>query len=174
MSQTLLLMRHAKSAHGDSSLSDHARPLNERGRRDSVRIARWLSEHQLVPDRILASDSQRTLETAARMNGTWPNAVEISSCESLYLASPESILWTIAESNAKAERLLVLGHNPGTSSVASFLAQSSIQMPTAAVAVFSVTSGAGEESQSPLDRLGRDSACELRSYVTPKSIATVD
>jgi len=46
----LILMRHAKSAWGDPSLGDHARPLNKRGQRAATALGYWLHAKDLVPD----------------------------------------------------------------------------------------------------------------------------
>ena len=93
--RTLIVMRHAKSDWGDESLSDHERPLNGRGKRDAPRMAQWLAEIDMTPDLILSSSSQRTRETVALMNQHWSTESPVSYDESLYLASPDAILYSI-------------------------------------------------------------------------------
>jgi len=132
----LLVMRHAKSDWSDMSLSDHDRPLNARGCRDAPRMARWISEIGYVPDMVLSSSSQRTRDTMELMNQTWSREVRASFCDSLYLATPETISRTIQSDGCGVDCLMVLAHNPGISHFASVLAQQSIEMPTAAIAVF--------------------------------------
>jgi phosphohistidine phosphatase len=65
--KTLLILRHAKSDHGEASLSDHDRPLNERGKRDSPRIGERLLEAGLVPEVILSSTAKRAKKTADKV-----------------------------------------------------------------------------------------------------------
>ncbi|MEE2938691.1 MAG: histidine phosphatase family protein [Planctomycetota bacterium] len=135
-SRFLILMRHAKSDWGDSSLSDHERPLNARGRRDSPRMAGWLADSGWTPDLVLSSSSTRTRETYRRMVERWNDEPVVSFTDALYLASPESILQSIRTDGLESERLMVITHNPGISYLASVLAGQAIEMPTAAVAVF--------------------------------------
>ncbi|MFU8827788.1 MAG: SixA phosphatase family protein, partial [Brevefilum sp.] len=62
--KTLLLMRHAKSSWKDDNLTDHARPLKKRGRKDAKRIAQVMDKNDLIPDLILSSSAVRAAETA--------------------------------------------------------------------------------------------------------------
>lgn len=133
----LLLMRHAKSDWSVEGQSDHDRSLNARGRGDAPRIAQWLLDEQLVPDAVLSSTAMRTRETISRMNETWRAPVtNVTFSESLYLASPEMILHVVCTSAGAAQTLLVLGHNPGMSYLASMLSRERIELPTAAIAIF--------------------------------------
>lgn len=134
----LILMRHAKSDWGDASLSDHDRPLNARGQRDAPRMADWLADLGWIPDLVLSSSSQRTRETIARMNECWDVEPTTSFTQALYLASPESILDCIRSDGGDASQLMVLAHNPGISYLASVIADQSLEMPTAAIAIFDV------------------------------------
>lgn len=134
----LILMRHAKSDWGDESLSDHDRPLNRRGKRDAPRMAKWLAEIDMVPDMILSSSSERTRETVDLMIGQWSIEPTTSFSESLYLATPESILSTIRSDACDATKLLVVAHNPGMTHLVSSLAEKFIELPTAAIAIFKI------------------------------------
>ena len=132
----LILMRHAKSDWSDESLSDHDRPLNPRGRNAAPRMAGWLAEIGIVPDLILSSSSVRTRETVSLMSDQWGEEAQVSYSESLYLASPETILSMVRSDACGAERLMVVAHNPGMAHLASVLSQQSLDMPTAAIAIF--------------------------------------
>ena len=161
-SRILILMRHAKSDWSDGSLSDHDRPLNQRGRRDAPRMADWLKGVDSVPDLILSSTSERTRETAQIMLKQWSESPTVSHTQSLYLAHPKTILETIQDHGDESRCLLVLAHNPGMSYMASTLADKSMDMPTAAAAVFRVRCewhelrGAGD--------------CELVHFMRPKAL----
>ena len=67
MAKRLLVTRHAKSSWKSGEDSDHARPLNKRGRRDAPRVAAHLVGLGWVPEQVLSSDSQRTRETLGLM-----------------------------------------------------------------------------------------------------------
>ena len=52
--KTLLILRHAKSSWKDPGMTDHARPLNSRGKHDAPRIGHLLRDQGLQPDLILS------------------------------------------------------------------------------------------------------------------------
>ena len=175
MACQLILMRHAKSGHDDPSLSDHDRPLNPRGERDSPRIARWLEEQGLIPDRILCSSSVRTRQTAELMQRQWSVEPELVICESLYLSSPQSIVETLQRDHSGCERVRVLAHNPGMSMLASMLAGKLKELKTAAVAVFDIEldgpSPANTVSAlSPFETLCVDTTSRLTHFASPRTI----
>lgn len=134
----LILMRHAKSDWGNESLSDHDRPLNERGSGDAPRMAQWLAEIDAVPDRILSSSATRTRQTVTLMTPEWADEPDVSFSESLYLSTPETILSNVVSDGWDAQVLMVVAHNPGTSYLVSSLAGQMMDMPTAAIAIFEV------------------------------------
>ncbi|MFG0287800.1 MAG: SixA phosphatase family protein [Rhodopirellula sp. JB044] len=144
----LLLMRHAKSDWSGENVADHDRPLNPRGRRDGPAMARWFADFGHVPDCILCSSAKRTEQTAALMESYWrhlgvPTPAVIIRPE-LYLARAETIFDCISKVGTNTDEkgvnfprtVMVLGHNPGISHAASWLAESAIGLPTAAVAVY--------------------------------------
>lgn len=163
VNRTLILMRHAKSDWGDSTLSDHDRPLNQRGQRDAPRMARWLSEVDAVPDLILCSSAERTRQTVELMTPQWGCSPTITHSQALYLATPDSILRTIACDGCDAQTLMVVAHNPGTAHLVDQLAGQWIEMPTAAIAIFSV--------QIPgWSKLRASSPVELIQWTRPKAL----
>lgn len=103
----LILMRHAKSSWGEPELSDHARPLNGRGKRSAEALGDWLRQRNFTPDQILSSSSTRTRETFAKLglNG------DVQWLDRLYHADPDDILRALRQ--ATGQTVLVLGHNPG-------------------------------------------------------------
>lgn len=159
----LIVMRHAKSDWIDLSLSDHDRPLNERGARDAPRMAQWLYSIAMVPDVILSSTSQRTRETVERMEAEWGGDLVVSYSQSLYLATAESMLRTIRSDGGDATRLMVLGHNPGTAHLTSALAGKGLEMPTAAIAIFQLT-------LDDWSQLSQSSPVRLIDYMRPKAL----
>ena len=57
-------IRHAKSSWSDLSLDDFDRPLNERGRRDAPKMAKWFSENIQETAILFSSPANRALSTA--------------------------------------------------------------------------------------------------------------
>jgi phosphohistidine phosphatase len=108
----LLLMRHAKSLWDDPKLSDHARPLNARGRASALAMRRAMRELGLAPDIILVSSSRRTLQTLEAL-GPWDETPLIEPMDALYLASASALLDVLHDVKETVRSVLVLGHNPG-------------------------------------------------------------
>jgi phosphohistidine phosphatase len=133
--KTLLLLRHAKSSWNDSSLDDHDRPLNERGRRDAPRMGMFVREHRLTPDVIITSDAVRARLTAEAVAEKAGYAGEILMDPRLYLASPADILHVLRTvPGAKAATVMIVGHNPGLEELLARMTGEPEGMPTAALA----------------------------------------
>ncbi len=159
-------MRHAKSDWGDESLADHDRPLNKRGRRDAPRMAGWLQSVGRVPTLVLCSTSKRTRETLDLMLEVWGAAPDVIHCENLYLATADEIFAEIRTFGTTEASIMTLAHNPGTAYAASMLADQSIEMPTAAVAIFDIS----VDSWSSLhDDAQRQMAFLMRPKALPES-----
>ncbi len=110
----LILMRHAKSDWHSGSASDHARPLNARGRAASRDLGDWLREAVLSPSQALVSTAERTRETYARLRLEPECAVVFE--RALYLASAQVLFDRMRQ--ATGETVLMLGHNPGIADAA--------------------------------------------------------
>ena len=149
---TLILMRHAKSDWSDTSLSDHERPLNRRGRKDSTRMADWMIENDLVPDLVLCSTSSRTRATVEIMLDIWDSEPDVVHHENLYLASQDEILREVRTCGVDCDRIMVVAHNPGISHTASMFAEKSIEMPTACVSAFDLATDDWQNAGEEIDR----------------------
>ncbi len=138
----LLIIRHAKSDWGDSSLDDHDRPLNRRGQADAPRMGRALAERGIEPDVIISSTALRAFTTAKLVAGElgYPEA-EIEREGALYLPRPERVLRVIQQIDEAHGVAILFGHNPGFHEVAWELTRPGSpetvdQFPTCAVARF--------------------------------------
>jgi phosphohistidine phosphatase len=145
--RTLLLIRHAKAVQDADT--DRARELTARGRRDGEALGQWLSDHDLVPERIVVSPARRagqTWDAAATVTGG--PAAEVD--ERIYDNSMDSLLSVARETPDQVSSVAIVGHNPsmhafaysldsGSGSAAASEALASAY-PTSAVAVFDVTS----------------------------------
>lgn len=136
MARRLILMRHAKSDWADHSLSDHDRPLNERGRVSAPLMAKHLANNNLAPQAIIASTATRVRETLALMLPEWRHEPEVEFCELLYLASIATLRAEVRGFRDSWSDAMLIGHNPGLTDFVSWLADRPMEMPTAAVAVF--------------------------------------
>src|SRR5437667_8389537 len=90
--KTLLLLRHAKSDWGDTSLRDFDRPLAPRGQRDAPRIGGALRKRGAVPDLIVSSPAARARGTIEAVRQAAKLANEIEFDEAVYGASSAELL----------------------------------------------------------------------------------
>jgi phosphohistidine phosphatase len=111
-------MRHAEAQSG--GVSDAARELTARGRRDARALGAWLGDQPFAPDRILCSDAVRAHQTLVAME--LPRDTKSALDERLYLAPPARLLEVIRGAESDARSLLVLAHNPGVADLALQLA----------------------------------------------------
>ncbi len=134
---TIILLRHGKSDWHAGASSDHERPINERGRRESALVARFLAARGLKPDVVLCSTAlrtQQTWNTVARENG-WDD-VDTHLLDDLYLCSASTAFQVISRYAEDAACILVVGHQPTLSGLASQLTDGApVEMPTATAAV---------------------------------------
>lgn len=139
----LILMRHAKSDWGHEGWSDHDRPLNQRGRRDTPKMANWIAQNGFQPDLILCSSALRTRQTAELMLEQWADPPAVFVTKRLYLATSQQIFRVVQEDSVLPDEdsskipltVLLLAHNPGLSEAAGWLTRQMVAMPTAALAV---------------------------------------
>ena len=93
--KNLLILRHAKSSWEFTDLSDHDRPLNNRGKRDAPRMGKVLLKERLVPQLIISSSAARARSTAEKVAKTSHYGGEISVESSLYRAGSSAYLDTL-------------------------------------------------------------------------------
>ena len=136
--KTLLVMRHAKSSWDDERLADHDRPLNRRGIKAAKRMGRLLRDEKLLPDLIMSSSALRAKTTAELLAHASNHEGPIRERRELYLAEPAGYIEVLRELGASAERVLVIGHNPGLEELIEALTGDELRMPTAAIAVVSL------------------------------------
>lgn len=118
----LLLLRHAKSAWDDPALSDHSRPLNQRGRAAAAAMRAALLGLALSPDVVLVSSARRTLQTLEALEPWEETPPIIEPMDALYLATAPQILKVLNGVAETARSVMVIGHNPGLHELAVQLA----------------------------------------------------
>jgi len=119
----VILIRHGKSSWDDPFGDDHARVLNARGRDAAKAIGIWLAENGYVPDLLLVSDAERTVETANLIVPAFGDTTpEVRYKARLYHASPDTVLETVQRQTANT--IAVIGHNPGIGMAANGLVAS--------------------------------------------------
>lgn len=115
--RNLVLMRHGKSAYPDG-IADHDRPLAPRGVREAALAGDWLRANLPAVDAVLCSTAARTRETLACSGIDAP----VQYVARLYGGTPGTVIEEINRVADDVTTLLVVGHEPTTSSVAILLA----------------------------------------------------
>jgi phosphohistidine phosphatase len=160
-------------------LSDHARPLNARGRTAAPLVAAYLKRKSYAPALILCSTARRTVETLDLVRGVWSKPPEIKYEDPLYLAEPAQLLERIRWVGANVPSLMLIGHNPGMEQLAAQLsgpgksaASKALRTlmlekyPTGALAVLNFPAAAWKDVAP-----GKG---ELADFVRPKDLDGVD
>ena len=128
--RSLTLLRHAKTQTESATGRDFDRELTERGRDDAKRLAGEISDLRLDYDLVMSSPARRAVQTVAGLG-----IIDPAYDERIYNASTGELLALVQSIPADAERLLLVGHNPGFEWLALSLAPGSIPgMPTCALA----------------------------------------
>ena len=111
MTKRLILTRHAKSSWDDPLMSDHDRPLNERGKTAAADLGEWMSSRGYVPGQVLCSDALRTRKTWSGIAPALPGTPILDLKPALYHAGPDVMLAVLR--HATADVVMMIGHNPG-------------------------------------------------------------
>jgi phosphohistidine phosphatase len=121
-SRRLTLLRHGKAEPADAYPEDFERPLTHRGTLEAQEMATRLLHRNLVPDLVLVSPAERAWATAEILAKICElDAKQVQCARELYLASPEKTWRLLAQRAASITHILICGHNPGLSQVASRL-----------------------------------------------------
>ncbi len=131
----LLLMRHAKSSWSDGTISDHERPLNERGEQAAIAVGQALTARNYAPDIIWSSDAIRTRQTAMRLIRAIPGPQIVNYNSGFYHASAQEVLSICGKQIEPDGKLMLLGHNPGWAELHSYFTGQQSDYPTGACTV---------------------------------------
>ncbi|MEU2113253.1 SixA phosphatase family protein [Streptomyces sp. NPDC087659] len=115
----IVLLRHAKADW--PQVSDHERPLADRGRMDAPVAGRKLADTGIPFDLALCSTATRTRETWKLAVHELPERPRTVYEERLYEASLGDLLALLNETPDEVTELLLIGHNPGMHALADAL-----------------------------------------------------
>ena len=146
----LTLLRHAKSGWDDPVQRDFDRPLNSKGARAAAVIGEHLRALGLGFDYVVASPAARVTETVEHLGRGYGRSFAPEWDRRLYLASTSMLLDLIHTLPEDADRVLIIGHNPGLAELALLLTaddaeatlrrEVAIKYPTATVAELQIGS----------------------------------
>ena len=169
--KTLTLLRHAKSSWDGSAATDFDRRLSKRGHKAARTIGRELKAQGLEFDAAIASPAARVVETVEGLSDGYGSAIRPVFDPRVYLGSVATLMAVVHEADDSAERLLIIGHNPGLEGLAMLLTRDDgdglrremgVKYPTATVA----------EIVLPIDHW-RDAAAgsgELVRFIRPRDL----
>ena len=135
--KTLYLVRHAKSSWNNENISDHDRPLNDRGERDAPRMGKRLCKRKPQPTIIISSSAVRAETTATLLAEAigYPHS-ELKIDARLYGAEPKDVIGIIHELDDGIDTAMLVGHNPTFTHLINSLGNCEIQnVPTCGMAV---------------------------------------
>ena len=133
-----MILRHAKSSWEFEELSDHDRPLNNRGRRDAPLMGRKLLKEQLVPQIIISSSAVRAHSTAKKVAKACGYEDEILIDPALYGSGYSDYLNLLTNQEDKHDIIMLVGHNPISEQLVEVLTGEIVTMPTCAIACISL------------------------------------
>ena len=118
----LTLLRHGEAQAPEAYAEDFERPLTRRGGIEAREMGTRLVHRGLIPDLILVSPAERAWSTAEIVAAVCEmDPKQVQCARELYLATAESILRLLGGRQASAHHVLICGHNPGLSQLASRL-----------------------------------------------------
>ncbi|MGV4985142.1 SixA phosphatase family protein [Streptomyces sp. NPDC001709] len=117
--RTIVLFRHAKADW--PQVSDHERPLAERGRKDAAVAGRKLADTGITFDLALCSTATRTRETWKLAVHELAHRPRTVYEERVYDASPGELIALLNETPEDVRNVILIGHNPGIHGLADIL-----------------------------------------------------
>lgn len=116
--KTLIVVRHASAVHSFDASLDFERTLTLKGQQEAlamaVRLKNRLQALSLLPDLLIASPAQRTLETATIFFQTLGlSESQLQFDRSLYLPQPKSFYSVIHKIAKEVNLPLIFSHNNG-------------------------------------------------------------
>jgi phosphohistidine phosphatase len=133
----LTLLRHGKAQSIDACAEDFERALTRRGCIEAQEMAARIVHRDLIPDLILVSPAERAWATAEIIAGACDlDAKQVQCARELYLATPEATWRLITRRDAALHHIMICGHNPGLSQIASRFGPKPVarELPTAGIA----------------------------------------
>lgn len=130
----IILLRHGNAA---DYWSDFERPLSTKGKEEVRRVSSQILDHaNPIPQCVICSEATRTKETLEIFTEMCPGeSFETVYVPTLYHGTFGDVLKCISQTQNAIETLMLVGHNPVLSELASTLSQTYTQLETANAAI---------------------------------------
>ncbi len=130
------IVRHAHAEKHDGDVEDFERRLDKRGRKEAEEMAELAHALGVRPDHIVSSPAVRAISTAKEFARSLGFPLQkIRHDDRIYLAERAMLVGILRATPAAFRHVLLVGHNPGVSRLAAWLAGDDAigELPTAAV-----------------------------------------
>ncbi len=135
--RTLYLVRHAKASRSIGGLTDIDRPLAELGTEEAYRVAEELFNKQEIPELIISSTAVRAFSTALIFRRVLQVPITMFKVtDRLYEIDINDLVEFIADLDDRYHSIMLVGHNPSFSMLASKLQNGISHVSTAGVVKF--------------------------------------
>ena len=128
-------MRHGQAEAGRAGVPDRERALTEAGLQKARRVGEQLAQQGIRPQRALVSSATRTRQTFAQVKGSI-DGISVDYVDALYGAGPEGVFDLLAALDDEVASVMLVGHNPTFSEVASYLGRSMFSLHPGDTVVF--------------------------------------
>lgn len=114
----LILWRHAEAEVESNTGQDTDRALTKRGRKDALKMAKWLQQHLPVNTQVLCSPARRCLETVAALqcvntaNDRRKARLEVSVVDFLSIENGFDEMYQKLVNDDSSKTILIVGHQP--------------------------------------------------------------
>ncbi len=127
-------MRHAPAADKTIGQTDFDREITLLGQRRAGEAGQWLRSQSLQPELVLCSSSVRTRMTLEHLLSEVGHKVPVQFERDIYYGAEQDLLSLLHGVGNDVDTLLVIGHNPTISFLASSLAHEEVSFSPASIA----------------------------------------
>lgn len=117
----LYIMRHAEAEDAEEGCLDTERALTKRGKRAARAMGRWMAANGVCPEVIATSPLKRALQTAAAVRKKLDGADPVTVPELAGQCSAKELVMALTPLVAKADVVLIVGHQPQLGQLVSLL-----------------------------------------------------
>ena len=157
MSRILIVMRHGQAEAGRAGVPDRDRALTEVGLDKARRVGEKLAQLGIRPQKALVSSATRTRQTFEQVSRSL-DGISAEHHDALYGAGPEGVFDLLAAVDDEVQSVILVGHNPTFSELASYLGRSMYSLHPGDTVVF--------ESDHPSWSERRPGTWQVRAHIT--------
>ncbi len=129
----LVFIRHAKSSWEDTTMNDHDRPLNKKGKEAAITMSKAIIRHVNESDAVFSSTAKRAKQTIEIIT---QGDAKIEYKPALYTFDYKELLAFVKKMDDSLERVIIVGHNAAFTDAINDLSSSKIfNLPTCGIAV---------------------------------------